>query len=156
MQQEDADNLLSHLTASIEASHRAHVELLQAFRVLLGATEANAVATTRGTAASRPLVPRSAFKETDPELAALDADLPGLPNDKGVFTIDEVAKYLRISRTSAYELVRQRKIPAMRIGRSIRIPRRLLAAYLRGMDADAFDEFIATKVKAKQKAGELL
>src|SRR5665811_1836874 len=90
-------------------------------------------------ATSRPLAPKPAFEETDPKLAALDADLPGLPNDKGVFTIDEVANYLRISRTSAYELVRQRKIPTMRVGRSIRIPRRLLAAYLRGTDADAFD-----------------
>ena len=89
-------------------------------------------------------------------MAALDADLHGLPNDRGIFTIEEVAKYLRISRTSAYELVRQRKMPTMRVGRSsYRIPRRLLTAYLRGIDADAFDEFMARKVKGDQEAGNL-
>ncbi len=80
-------------------------------------------------------------REVDPdiELTALgEAMFDGLP-DTPVFTVDEVAKLLRIGRSAAYDLVRQRRLPSLRLGSQIRIPRRALVAFLRGMDADAFD-----------------
>lgn len=47
-----------------------------------------------------------------------------------VLTVEEVAQLLRISRTSAYEGVRSGYIPAVRIGRSLRIPRSAIDAML--------------------------
>jgi excisionase family DNA binding protein len=47
-----------------------------------------------------------------------------------VLTVEEVAAALRVSRTTAYEGVRTGEIPSVRIGRSIRIPRHMLASYL--------------------------
>ena len=43
-----------------------------------------------------------------------------------VFTVEETAEVLRISRGSAYEAVRTGQIPSVRIGRRILIPRQLL------------------------------
>jgi excisionase family DNA binding protein len=49
-------------------------------------------------------------------------------NHDGVATLDlltvpEAAKLLRISRNLAYELVARQELPAVRLGRVIRIPR---------------------------------
>jgi len=43
-----------------------------------------------------------------------------------VFTVEEAAELLRISRGSAYEAVRTGQIPSVRIGRRIIISRQLL------------------------------
>lgn len=51
-------------------------------------------------------------------------DLPDL------CTVDEAAAWARIGRRRAYELVRSGEIPSVRLGRSIRIPRRALATYM--------------------------
>jgi len=46
-------------------------------------------------------------------------------------TVPEVAEYLRLPRTRAYELIAQGHIPAVRVGeRSIRVSRRELEAFL--------------------------
>ena len=58
-----------------------------------------------------------------------EAGLPPLPR---VLTVDETARALRISRTSAYEAVRTGDIPSVRIGRRILIPRDVLARMLDG------------------------
>jgi excisionase family DNA binding protein len=47
-----------------------------------------------------------------------------------VLTVEEAARALRIGRGSAYEAVRQGAIPAVRIGRTLRIPRHSLLAML--------------------------
>jgi excisionase family DNA binding protein len=44
-------------------------------------------------------------------------------NDLELLTAPEAAKQLRISRSLAYELVARGRIPAIRLGRAIRIPR---------------------------------
>lgn len=51
----------------------------------------------------------------------------GLP---AVMTVEEAARFLRISRTSLYELVRQNKIPHVPVGRQIRILRDQLLKWL--------------------------
>lgn len=38
-------------------------------------------------------------------------------------TIDELARWLRLPRSTTYDLVRRREIPAVKLGRHIRIPR---------------------------------
>jgi excisionase family DNA binding protein len=47
-----------------------------------------------------------------------------------VLTVEEAATVLRIGRSAAYEGVRTGEIPAVKVGRSIRIPRCRLAALL--------------------------
>lgn len=116
------------------------MELLQAVRMLFREREA---------------IPKPAkVVECDPdiELAALDeATFDGLP-DEAVFTVDEMAKLFRVGRSAAYDMVRQRRIVSPKIGNQIRIPRRALVAFLRGMDADEFDQFIKRKVEERHGA----
>ncbi len=44
-------------------------------------------------------------------------------DDQLLLTVPETAKLLRISRNLAYELVARGELPAVRLGRVIRIPR---------------------------------
>ena len=53
------------------------------------------------------------------------ADLPE------ILTVDEVAAYLRVSRSALYVAVADGRIPAVRSGKSIRIPRFRLEHWLR-------------------------
>ena len=50
--------------------------------------------------------------------------------DDQLLTVPEAARLLRIGRNLAYELVARRAIPSVRLGRSIRIPRFALEAWL--------------------------
>ena len=52
------------------------------------------------------------------------ADMPA------VLTVEEAAQVLRIGRGAAYEAVRRGDIPAVRVGRSLRVPRHQLDAML--------------------------
>jgi excisionase family DNA binding protein len=46
-------------------------------------------------------------------------------------TVDEARRtYLRIGRDSMYRLINEGKLPSVRLGRSIRIPRHALLRYL--------------------------
>ena len=50
---------------------------------------------------------------------------------RAVFTVEEVAEYLGIGRSKAYELVSHRPgFPAVRLGKSIRVPRHALDRWL--------------------------
>ncbi len=49
-----------------------------------------------------------------------------------LLTVREAAKILRISRNSAYILISQNELPAIRLGRSIRVPHEALEAWIRG------------------------
>lgn len=50
--------------------------------------------------------------------------------EKTTFSIIEMAEYLSIGRNKAYELVRTNTIPALKIGRQIRIPIKLLNKWI--------------------------
>ncbi|MCC6495812.1 MAG: helix-turn-helix domain-containing protein [Propionibacteriaceae bacterium] len=50
--------------------------------------------------------------------------------DYDLLTVSEAAKLLRISRNLAYELVARHELPAIRLGRVIRIPRPALDAWM--------------------------
>lgn len=47
-----------------------------------------------------------------------------------LLTVPEAAKFLRISRNLAYELVARRELPCVRLGRVIRVPRTSLDAWI--------------------------
>ena len=53
-----------------------------------------------------------------------------------VLTVEEAAKLLRIGRTACYEGIRRGDIPAVRIGRTLRVPRRGLHNLLNGNRAN--------------------
>lgn len=48
-------------------------------------------------------------------------DPEGLPADDGYLDVPEVASYLRISKSMVYKLVETKQIPAIRLGRLVRI-----------------------------------
>lgn len=47
-----------------------------------------------------------------------------------LLTVQEAAKLMRVGRDTAYALVSEGRIPAIRLGRQIRIPRAALLAHL--------------------------
>ncbi len=53
-------------------------------------------------------------------------------DDRLTFTVPQVARLLGIGRGLAYELVRQGKLPALRFGRRLLIPRVALMRLLSG------------------------
>ena len=52
-------------------------------------------------------------------------------DDPLLLTVPETARLLRISRNLAYELVARGELPSVRFGRVIRIPRSVLADWVR-------------------------
>lgn len=48
-----------------------------------------------------------------------------------LLTIEELQKYLQISRSKAYELANTNDFPVLRIGRAIRIPRDRLEEWVK-------------------------
>jgi excisionase family DNA binding protein len=53
-----------------------------------------------------------------------------MEKDKEYLKVPEVAEFLQIGRTRAYELVSSGEIPYVRIGRSVRVSRRELERWL--------------------------
>ena len=49
-----------------------------------------------------------------------------------ILTVDQLQKYLGISRQKAYELTHVEGFPALRFGRSIRVPRAALEQWIQG------------------------
>jgi excisionase family DNA binding protein len=49
-----------------------------------------------------------------------------------VLTVDETAKFLRISRGLAFEAIGRGDLPAVRVGRRLLVPRARLLAWLNG------------------------
>jgi len=47
-----------------------------------------------------------------------------------VVTVEELAKMLRIGRSSAYRLIKDGKIMHLRIGKAIKVPKRYLVDFL--------------------------
>ncbi|GEM_PF-910790 len=52
----------------------------------------------------------------------------------------EVATFLNISRTQAYRLIENGTLPHIRLGRSVRVPRRALLDYLARNEVRAHDD----------------
>ncbi len=64
-----------------------------------------------------------------------------------LLTVPEAAKFLRISRNLAYELVARRELPCVRLGRVIRVPRTSLDAWIASQAATG----VADPASARQR-----
>jgi excisionase family DNA binding protein len=53
------------------------------------------------------------------------------------FTVAEVAEVMRVSRMTVYRLVHSGELPAVRVGRSFRVPQHAVHEYLRAAYTDA-------------------
>lgn len=53
------------------------------------------------------------------------------------FTVAEVAEVMRVSRMTVYRLVHSGELPAVRVGRSFRVPQRAVNEYLQAAFTDA-------------------
>lgn len=62
--------------------------------------------------------------------AADDARGPGGLTDGRLMTVAEVAEVMRVSRMTVYRLVHAGELPAVRVGRSYRVPEGAAAAFL--------------------------
>lgn len=120
--------LVDNLEAALKSAHAAQTAAFAALRKL--AKEA----------------------ELRPGSPTWDRELDGtgfedIPADVGILTVKETAELLRVSQGVVYELVHTRQLPAMHIGNRIRIGRRGLVGFLRGMNADDFDRLIKRRVE---------
>ncbi len=64
--------------------------------------------------------------------ASVGDDAVARQDDRLVFSVEEAAYLLNISRALAYELVARGEIPSIRFGRRIAVPRRQLEVLLEG------------------------
>ncbi|MDA8144685.1 MAG: helix-turn-helix domain-containing protein [Thermaerobacter sp.] len=62
-----------------------------------------------------------------------------IPADAEFLTVPQVARMLQIPRTRAYMLAQAGEIPSIRLGKSVRVPRRLLREW--------------TEAKARERTG---
>jgi len=58
-----------------------------------------------------------------------------MTTEPAVYTADEVAKLLQLSTDRVYAMTREGSIPHVRLGRSVRYPRRAIHAWLDGEEA---------------------
>lgn len=63
-------------------------------------------------------------------VAPEDRENLGGENESVLLTVREAAALMRIGRDTAYSLVAEGRIPSIRLGRQIRIPRAALIAHL--------------------------
>jgi excisionase family DNA binding protein len=65
-----------------------------------------------------------------------DAEPPGLVQVK-FLTVAEVATMMRVSKMTVYRLVHNGELPAVRVGKSFRVPEQAVHDYLRSAYFDA-------------------
>src|SRR5690606_27522535 len=83
--------------------------------------------------------PKLAFKDMNP-LDHIDAAERNVMSDKNrftypdtlVWTVDDVAKQLKVSKRHIFRLVKDRKIPYAKVGRSLRFSPRKIAIWIDG------------------------
>ena len=66
----------------------------------------------------------NAQKHTTHQATAGEASVDRPIRDRRVWSVDETAEQLGISRAHAYELIARRQIPHLRLGRRIVVPRK--------------------------------
>ena len=52
----------------------------------------------------------------------------------GVYTIRDVAMILKVSEKTVYRMIKERKLPHIRVGKQIRVSAAVLERYLQGGD----------------------
>jgi excisionase family DNA binding protein len=76
-----------------------------------------------------------------------EAATDGVP-EGAVFTVEEVADILKLPAQTVAEMVASKQIRSLRLGDTIRIPRRALFACLRGMTPEEFDQYLEDEAQA--------
>lgn len=61
-------------------------------------------------------------------------------DDVALLTMDEVKKFLRIGTNKVYELVAQKKIPSIKLGNKIRVPKKALLEWIDKETVKCIDE----------------
>jgi excisionase family DNA binding protein len=61
-----------------------------------------------------------------------DAAEPAAPGQVQFLTVAEVAALMRVSKMTVYRLVHSGELPAVRVGKSFRVPEKAVHAYLEG------------------------
>jgi excisionase family DNA binding protein len=62
---------------------------------------------------------------------------PGRLGELKFLTVAEVAALMRVSKMTVYRLVNTGTLPAVRVGRSVRVPEQAVNDYLRGSYVEA-------------------
>ncbi|PXY32009.1 helix-turn-helix domain-containing protein [Prauserella muralis] len=57
-------------------------------------------------------------------------DVPGGPRQVQFLTVAEVASLMRVSKMTVYRLVHSGELPAVRVGKSFRVPEKAVHDYL--------------------------
>ncbi|WP_018684824.1 helix-turn-helix domain-containing protein [Actinokineospora enzanensis] len=68
--------------------------------------------------------------------ASKHSDPPGLPQVQ-FLTVAEVAALMRVSKMTVYRLVHSGELPAVRVGKSFRVPEKAVHDYLQNAYFDA-------------------
>ena len=92
----------------------------------------------RSEAATKPTPPPQRAKKSDPASSAR----PTAVDDAGLsevrfLTVAEVASVMRVSKMTVYRLVHGGELPAVRVGRSFRVPDQAVHDYLRAAYIEA-------------------
>lgn len=83
-------------------------------------------------AASTPSVPGAAENPYRPDPVSQQGDRDQRPLSAVIFlTVAEVAAVMRVSKMTVYRLVHSGHLPAIRVGRSFRVPEQAVHEYLR-------------------------
>lgn len=64
-----------------------------------------------------------------PELTRVDPASPGV-GPSSLLTVAEVASRMRVSKMTVYRLIHAGELPALRVGRSFRVPGKAASDYL--------------------------
>lgn len=59
---------------------------------------------------------------------------------KDILTINDLCNIMHIGKTSAYKLIKENKVPCVKVGRNIRIPKKLLIMYILNEDKVCYNE----------------
>ena len=121
MKDEDLHELFSNLRNSLEASHRAKMDLLHVLEALV----------KTGT-------PSVAIREVEAEPASDAAPYSRQALQRGeprTISVEEAGKYLGIGRAAAYLAVKNGELPSLRLGSRILVPVWALLELLAGRSA---------------------
>jgi excisionase family DNA binding protein len=66
-----------------------------------------------------------------------DKDATGVTQQVQFLTVAEVATMMRVSKMTVYRLVHNGELPAVRVGKSFRVPEKAVHGYLEGAYFDA-------------------
>jgi excisionase family DNA binding protein len=78
--------------------------------------------------------------EGETTVTAMTADTSSATPQLGLYTIPEVMKLLRLSRSVVFELLRSKRLRSVKEGRSRRIPATAVAEYIALLEREAENE----------------